>query len=160
MTGKDLLAIFGASDYTFTVNIADITHEMSLQTLADGGSCVNWITGHSLRSRQYVLKLLGMDFVIDPETMPQYVGGEGFTNENALPIDEMTAMMKESMSLITRGIAKATQESLDEDLPDPFMGRTVSRGRMIGLYCFHESYHMGQIGMMRRPLGLEGAIQV
>jgi uncharacterized damage-inducible protein DinB len=160
MNAKDLLALFGATEYTFNSNMADITHEMSLIPSGEGGSCVNWIAGHVLRTRQDVLQLLSVDVVINPDDMPQYIRGEGFTSENALPIEEIQSMMKETMSRFTRGVAKISQESLDEMMEKPFLGQKVTRGRMMGLFSFHESYHVGQIGVFRRLLGLDGVIRV
>jgi hypothetical protein len=88
-----------------------------------------------------------------------YAKGDEFDPGKALPIDDLTTLMNDSFSKMTRGFAKAGQESLDEMLPDRFLGQKVTRGRMIGMFSFHESYHMGQIGILRRVLGLPGMIK-
>jgi hypothetical protein len=65
MNAKDLLALFGATQYTFTTNMADVTHELSLQTHENGGSSINFLVGHALVSRQTMLEQLSLDVVID-----------------------------------------------------------------------------------------------
>ncbi|MCB2211961.1 DinB family protein [bacterium] len=159
MDAKDLLAMFGATEFTFSQNISDVTHEMSLIPSTEGGSSINFLVGHALRSRQSVLELFGAEVVIRNEELPQYVKGEDFSPEKALPLDELTAMMHESFSRMKRAFVKASQDSLDEELSDPFLGQKVTRGRMAGLFSFHEAYHMGQVGLMRRLVGLGGKIQ-
>ncbi len=160
MDAKDLLALFGATEYTFKTNMSDVTHDLSLQTHKNGGSSINFLVEHMLWSRQRVLELLGLDTVIDRNELAMYAKGDEFDPDKALPIDDLQAMMTESFSRMKRGFVRTSQESLDEMLPEPFLGQKVTRGRMIGLFSFHESYHMGQIGILRRVFGLPGMIKV
>ncbi len=159
MDARDLLALFGATQYTFTTNMTDVTHELSLQTHENGGSCINFLVGHALHSRQRVLELLDLDVLIENDILAMYAKGDEFDPEKALPIDQLSAVMNESFNRMSRGFLKVGQEYLDEELPDPFLGQKVTRARMIGLFSFHESYHMGQIGILRRVFGLPGMIQ-
>jgi hypothetical protein len=73
----------------------------------------------------------------------------------AAGVDEMLAAITASHERIAAALARVSEETLDAPI-EP--GKTSTVGtRLVGLQ-FHEAYHAGQLGILRRLTGKKGAI--
>lgn len=140
------------------MNLAGVTHEESLVQPQPGGNCLNWIVGHILANRKRILALLGKDPVWnDQDAEPYQRGSEPLTDPaKAKNLDEMVAMLEASQESILAGLSEISNESLQAASPDEKLGDTVET--MLAGLVFHEAYHVGETGILRRLLGHEGAI--
>lgn len=137
-------------------NLEGITHEDSLVFPKPGGNCANWILGHIVASRNRVMPLVNVIPIWTLETAFLYSGIEEaqWTTDKALSFREIQA-----------DLARTQQELLNalELLPDDRLEQNVSAdrtvGEALGFLLWHESYHGGQIALLRRVLGKEGAIR-
>lgn len=140
------------------MNLAGVTHEESLVQPQPGGNCLNWVIGHILANRKRILALLGKDPVWnDQDAEPYQRGSEPLTDPaKAKNLDEMVAMLEASQESILAGLSEISNESLQAASPDEKLGDTVET--MLAGLVFHEAYHVGETGILRRLLGHEGAI--
>ena len=159
---QSLIQGFGAAERVLALNLAGVTHEESLVAPDAGGNCVNWIAGHLLASRGRILTLLGGEAVLSEEEMQPYRrGAKGFAPASALPLGRLTDGLQRSGNEILERLASLPEGSLDEMLDPstfPVPPEIPTRGALISFLLFHESYHGGQIGLLRRMLGKKGGI--
>jgi len=105
----------------------------------------NWILGHLVLYRNNILSQVGLAPLADERMKEIY--GRGVVKPDmskAILIDTLKKMYEESQPQIMQGVEEIKDEAALEQLT--FMG-------------FHEAYHLGQIGLIRKMLGKEGAIK-
>ena len=112
------------------------------------------------RLRQ-VLPALGQATVLEKDATERYArGGPGLKGGDvARKMTELMAAWDEATKRIDAGLAGLTTEDLDA--PAPFSPSNNPRETMRSLMTtvfFHQSYHAGQAGLLRRIAGKPGAI--
>lgn len=128
-------------------NLKDITHAESLVTPAQGGNSINWILGHIIVSRDDIRELIGLDKLCGDEMKMYHRGAENVDPGELVEFKRLLDMYNEGQKMI--------EDKLKEiDLRDD-----NEKYRMVTFLAFHESYHTGQTGILRRIIGKEGAIK-
>lgn len=92
-------------------NLADISHEESLQTPPYGGSSINWVLGHIVRYRLRTLKLLGHPHPEEEVYKARYDYNTVPNSETALPFEQLKLLYEDTQKQLTDLIDK-----LDEGL--------------------------------------------
>jgi hypothetical protein len=144
---------------TLHVNTEGITHEMSLVQPQPGGNCLNWIAGHLVVSRNRILELVGEKAVWDEDTVELYrrrspgiLGDEtGILDFDRILEDYDSTQDPILEAIAGMSAAKLTKEAARSSIDTP------PAKQLAGL-VFHEAYHVGQTGLLRRMLGEKGAI--
>jgi hypothetical protein len=144
------------------MNTADISHEESLVTPPRGGSCLNQIVGHLTRTRNMALGTMGQKSPYPMEEFDPYDDRTGvrFTRENALPFDELRRRFKAMQEPLVRAIKGMSPEVMASPPPRRITGapdETV--GTNLATFVFHETYHVGQTGVLRRVAGKPGVVK-
>ena len=147
-----LLTQYQASHRVLHRNLDGIHHEESLKAPKDGGNCLNWVLGHLVSTRNLVLDLLGQRPVMSPEEAQAY-RQEGGDPARFLKLEDLKLALDRSQEAINTGFQKLSSEAANT----PAYGSTV--GGMLAVLSFHEAYHGGQVGIIRRALGHEGVIK-
>jgi hypothetical protein len=120
-----------------------------------GGNPALWILAHLIVSKRGLLRALGAG----PDKEPwEALAGRGGSGDAELPaaILLLPAWQADNAALATRleGLdAAAAGAPSPRTLPD---GSTTVGG-MARFLQFHEAYHLGQIGLLRRQCGKPGA---
>jgi len=154
MTAEFLSTLFGYTHRSVQMNVAGLSHEEALVAPEPDGNSMNWVIGHILASRNAVHKLVGEPPLWSDERAAPYVrGSKPLDVTRAVPLAELMADLDRSQAIIQAAFGRMT----DEDLAAPFAGMTV--GGKLGFLQFHEAYHAGQTGTLRRIAGKEGAIK-
>ena len=138
-------------------NLDGVTDADSLRSPAEGGNCVNWLVGHLLWSRGRVHELLGAVPAWPPHLGPSdayHRGATGFNPDAARPLGELRAAMAASQSIVIAGLEQVSAGRLNEAATDK-----MTVGEQLAFLGFHEGYHAGQVGLLRRLLGRAGAIK-
>ena len=148
---------------TVTINLAGITHEESLIQPEPGGNCLNWVLGHLLSIYNQALPLLGQQPVLDEPTIQRYKrGSDPVTNPaEASQFEDLLTAWDETVRRIDAGLAGLTPEALDRPAPQgsgPSEPGDKVRDTLSTL-MFHQGYHAGQTGVLRRRVGKAGAIK-
>jgi uncharacterized damage-inducible protein DinB len=146
----------------FDKNVGDVSHEESLSVPEQGGSCLNWVVGHMVRTRNLALASMGGKAPYPMQDFDAYDdrGGLEFNRETALPIDELRRRYKAMQEPLIRAIGSMSAELLAGKPPQNMTGdpnETV--GSNLATFVFHETYHVGQTGVLRRVAGKPGVIK-
>ena len=146
----------------FDKNVGDVSHEESLAAPEQGGNCLNWVVGHVTRTRNLALASFGGKSPYAMEDFAAYDdrGGAEFSRETALPIDDLRRRYKAMQEPLVRAIGSMSAEVLAAKPPRNMTGdpnETV--GSNLATFVFHESYHVGQTGVLRRVAGKPGVIK-
>ena len=155
MDSESLEMLFGYNHSTLHENIAGLSHTDSLIQPHPGGNCLNWVLGHIVATRNQVLKLLNKEPILSEEEAALYKRGSPPVTDGAraLPLERLMSDLDLSQKLIVAGLKEASES----DLMSRAGNETV--GRQLALLHFHEAYHAGQAGLLRRLAGKEGAIK-
>jgi uncharacterized damage-inducible protein DinB len=141
-------------------NIADITQEESL-IQPPAGNCLNWVLGHVLATYCSALALVGQEPVMDKETLKRYDRGAPPLRDpaEAMDIQALTTALDEAVQRFEAGLSNLTPEALDRPAPmSPSKNPNETVRSLLSTIAFHQAYHAGQLGVLRRISGKEGAI--
>jgi hypothetical protein len=159
---KTLATQFEFTYNVFKLNTTDIDQAISLKQPRPAGNCINWIGGHLVATRCGLLELLGGEPVWNAEKRERYRRGTSpiTSDDDATPWEEIAASFDASQGRLRVALQSLTLEQLLSPLAEdknPFKVETLAE--MIGTLAFHESYHVGQLGVLRRLVGLDGMIR-
>lgn len=137
------------------LNLEGVGEEEALREPDSGGNSLNWIAGHIVSYRNRILELVGEPPVWDGETARRYDGTDdaGWSPAAALPIERIRADLERSQELLEAALSRLGPD----DLERPAGERTT--GALLSFLQFHETYHVGQLGLARRLVGLPGVIK-
>lgn len=122
------------------------------------GNCLNWVLGHLLCVYDNVLPALGQEKV---GGFKRYERGGAPLKcaEDAMTLSELLSAWDEAEKRVEAGLAELTPERLDEPAPFSPSGNPKETMRsLLTTVFFHQAYHAGQAGMLRRMAGKPGAI--
>jgi uncharacterized damage-inducible protein DinB len=104
------------------------------------------------------MRLIGQESVWDSEQLKN-AGWEPITGQTkAIPWETMRERILGSRERCVAAISNLSNEQMADEVPHPFGGST-SRGQLLGTLAFHQAYHAGQLGIVRRIAGLEGVVK-
>jgi uncharacterized damage-inducible protein DinB len=161
MTARDLVFLFGLNHAIFRENAAGLTHEESLRTPETGGNCLNWVLGHVLATRHPILKMLKVSGFWPDATVDLYkrgsqtLAGEG---PGVVRWERMVEDFQTSHDRIVQALEAATEDDLAQPGGRGPGGTELDVAHRVAFLQFHEAYHIGQIGLLRRMAGHERAI--
>lgn len=155
MTGRALTKQFELCYRTVGLNLEGISHTDSLLRPSPAGNCINWVVGHILATRNSVHRILGLPPAWDSESAERYRRGSEAILEadEAVPLDDLRDGLRASQDSLATALASITEEELSEAAGDDALGIQLA------FLSFHESYHAGQLGLLRRLTGRPGAIR-
>lgn len=152
---------FGFSHWLVQENAKGLTDAECLLQMPGGGSTVNWIAGHLLSTRNALLGMLGADPVwADPRAADYGRGTQPVTDAGqGVPCAEILGEFVASQEPLLAALAELTPEQLAQPAPFSPAGRKDETvGTLLPALAFHEAYHAGQIGLLRRLAGKQGSV--
>jgi uncharacterized damage-inducible protein DinB len=148
MKNLELTTFLNYNHYVINKNLEGITHRESLMTPQVGGNCINMVMGHIVGARDTLLESFGFEGMCDEKIKNVYAqGAPPVKAEDARDINKLLKMYNESQEKVMKVIL---QTDLRED--------EEKTKNLVGL-IFHEAYHAGQIGILRRVIGKEGVLK-
>ncbi len=158
MTTADLQAQLGFTHFCVITNLEGVSEAQALQEPKPSGNPVNYVLGHIVAYRSHIAKILDVAFPWKDVQIAIY-------DESWSKIDKTKLFSLEKLKSDeehTHAILKAGIENFDIDWDDLWPqrkdGSMQSYGRRVQFFLQHEAYHAGQLGMLRRALGLPGKI--
>lgn len=135
-----------------------ITNEQSVIQPPVRGNCMNWVLGHILMQRDLVLKLLKMEPVWDENPCRRYQRESEpvLRLEDGLPFDRMLKDLALTQERIETGLNAIPLELLEEVVETN--GRTDRAGGQIAFIHWHETYHTGQLELLRQLAGKDDKV--
>ncbi|MET0556601.1 MAG: DinB family protein [Vicinamibacteria bacterium] len=161
MNARDLVFLFDLNRVVFRENAAGLTHDESLRSPDTGGNCLNWVLGHVLATRHPILKMLKRDAFWPDAAVDLYKRGSQTLTGDAPGVLRWEAMVEQFQSS-HESIVEALEAATEHDLAQPGGrgpgGVELDVAHRVAFLQFHEAYHIGQIGLLRRIAGHERAI--
>src|SRR5262249_11436391 len=124
-------------------------------------NCINWVIAHILAVRDQMFALIGLEPVLGESGLRFRRSSEPLRDErDALPLPELLSAMTTSQQRLEDALGAMTTERLATPFDGARLpGRPTNVAEMLAFFHFHESYHVGQVGLLRRVAGKEGAIR-
>lgn len=148
-----LIRMFQINQYAALKNVDGFTHEESLRGPDGGGSCANWVLGHIVSSRNHLLGLLGAEAVLPSDRLGVYQRGSGGLGGQELPFESLVQAFVDAQGRIEAALLGMSDERFAE------LVAAEKPPENPAMLQFHEAYHIGQLGLLRRIVGKSGAIQ-
>jgi uncharacterized damage-inducible protein DinB len=120
------------------------------------------VLGHLLWTYEGVLPLLGREPVLPRGAVERYArrGAPLAEGEEPMPLAELQAAWDRAADRVDQGLASLADEALDRPAPfSPSDNPNETVGSLIATVLFHQTYHSGQLGVLRRVAGKAGAIR-
>ena len=145
---------FKGSLFVLDLNSAGLTDELAARRPAEGVASAAWILGHITRTRRGILKLL--DAPLPEDAAFDAYGRHSEGNPGGLPYSALVEAFKATDAPMKAAIQAIT----DWDRPtlNPATKTEQPLEQVIAFLFSHEGYHLGQLGLIRKLLGLKGAI--
>lgn len=123
----------------------------------ENGNPMIWIAAHMAWARYGMASMLGEK---PPFSLPEAFGrGSVVPEEAALPqAEQVLAAWRDISDVLTKRLADASEDQLAAPAPRsfPIADKSVLGG--IAFLLYHEGYHIGQMALMRKSLGLPGLV--
>ena len=152
----NIAGIYKINTDLFRKTIKGIPPERLLARPGEDSNHLLWIAGHVVVHRAGVLKILGHEWSAPWEQL--FVRGAKLTADDQYPgMDELVQSWEDVSSRPESSLGSASPQSLTE----PVAKGISLDGKISGKIAFlalHESYHVGQMGYLRKWLGFGGAI--
>ncbi len=137
-------------------NLEGLSHEETLVAPVAGGSTLHWVLGHVVGTRSFFFPLLALDRFWTREREIQYGRGSdpAIAPAAAIPLAELIDDLRTSQEQLIERLATIAPPELAAPVPatmPDMMGRTV--GGALLSFAWHEAYHAGQLGLLRRFAG-------
>jgi uncharacterized damage-inducible protein DinB len=164
MTRESLADAYRLAQFSIDVNVEDLTPEEARRVPEKGGNCIQWVLGHILHCRGVILEELGGEsFLEESEAEPFRRGAPPLgPKDEAIGWDRLVEGLKRTAATLQEKLGALDEAALVRELPaDAFPVRvdTPTLGTWLSVFLFHESYHAGQVGVLRRVIGKKGIIQ-
>lgn len=143
------------------LNADGITQQDSLVQPRPAGNCMNWVVGHLLSVYDAILPILGQEPVLGKESLARYARGSAPLRDptEALEFEHLLSSWDTACDRVDAGLTSLTSTVLDASAPmSPSKNPNETVRSLLATVFFHQAYHAGQMGMLRRIAGKGGAI--
>ena len=133
-------------------NLGDLSPDAAQRGPEPGGNSATWVLSHILGSRHRTLGVLG--------AKPLWADDEAAARfGDSAPLDALLAELDRSQDQLLEAISNVPDETLAAPAPfSPTGNPDETIGSLLAGLVFHETYHAGQTGLLRRLAGHAGAI--
>ena len=141
--------IFNLNSRLFLNALAGVTEEQAKERISDHNNPLNWLAVHTVWARYNIAALMGK-----PGNNPYNGLFEGFKpfdpNYKYATLAEAKAEWQKATDLLKEAIATVTDEQLAADAPFKNPTGDSSISGTIAFLAQHESYDIGQIGLLKK----------
>jgi hypothetical protein len=143
-----LTSLFVESYTKVKEHTKDIAHTDSLRVSIPGTNCMHWVIGHIVVARCNFLMLFDTPSIWDWPTCELFIPGSTPTPKAAEHIDYATILadLDRTQDQLMAALAQVSEADLEIERD----GQTV--GEQLATYAAHESYHAGQLQLLRQAL--------
>jgi hypothetical protein len=164
MTGSELAQIYEFSYGAIQRNLDGLTHDDSMLSPEPAGNCINWVLGHMVTGRGLVLMLAGASpAVLTEDEAAGYRRGSAALSSGGHAVDlaRLKSAFEETQQRLIPALQALGDATLSAEVPEQFRRPPLqgSVGQALVRLGYHEGYHNGQIGILRRLAGKESAIK-
>ena len=156
---KPIADSFRLTNSILGVCLADLKQEDAKKRVRnDTGPSIAWEIGHMLDCRCKIIELLGL--TKESPYGAQY-GSIGATDGSDYPdLAAYSADWEQLNHELFDALEAATPESVERMVPGAVHGRQTTAFEQIVFLTWHEAYHVGAVGAIRKELGYPGPAEV
>jgi uncharacterized damage-inducible protein DinB len=153
---KSLAGIFGMTDFMIPMVLDDLTDEQArARPRGEGGPSILWAVGHLLHYRCFMLGRFGHESGTDERLEPLFGNTPASDGSDYPSLTEMREIWDEVSTEFTGALAALGEDQLDARLEEGWHADQTLRDQIV-FFAWHEGYHLGAIGQIRKELGLLG----
>ena len=117
------------------------------------GNCFNWILGHIVASRDDILAALGAEKLLGGAAARYDMGSEPILADGpgVIPLVQLLELMRASGDTLAITLPNAADDDLTKTIQ--VRDRENKVGDRVFFLYFHESYHIGQLELLRQLAG-------
>jgi uncharacterized damage-inducible protein DinB len=157
---EHLVTQLGLNHYVIHKNVEGLSHADTLIQPQPAGNCMNWVLGHIVRTRNEAIEILGPKPLLPPEKFATYTTSPIREGARAVRFEELLRDYDALQQPWAEALRAVTPAAWAKPAPfSPTGNKNESLGSLVATLVFHESYHAGQIGLLRRLVGKPGVIQ-
>lgn len=151
MNRESLEVLFGANFHVIQVNTNGISQAESMIQPQPAGNCINWVLGHIVANRNSILRLVGQPPIWNEDDAAPYARGSNPMSDpaKAQPVSKILDDLARSQETLVGALSGMDEDAMRKD----------ELGEKLTWLSFHETYHAGQIGLLRRIAGKSGMIR-
>jgi uncharacterized damage-inducible protein DinB len=160
MTSEALAKLYSYNHFVVNKNTEGVSQEESLHQPRPAGNCLNWVVGHLVAHRNIILGLVGEPPVWNEEEAAPYARGSAPLADpaRAHPLPQLLADFNHSQERLLKRLGQMSESDLAAPVGEKAEA-DKTLGSQLAFFQFHEAYHAGQLGILRRLAGKEGAIR-
>jgi uncharacterized damage-inducible protein DinB len=153
----ELTKVFQRTFWVIKQQADGLTHEDSMLQLPFWDNCFNWVLGHIVHYRERALELLDQQpGLSEAETRPYWRESEPLREGGkALPFAQLIATLDASQQKLLDALAQSSSASFAAVYNEENQQTVGDRLAFIG---WHETYHVGQLEILRQLAGASDAI--
>jgi hypothetical protein len=153
-----LIQSFAITQRIIKLQTDGLSHEDSVLQPPFRANCLNWVLGHIIVGRNTALKLLGQPPVwAETESSRYKTGSEPITSTaQALPLEQLLHDLDRTQERIAASLDRISPEDLGSSVQ--FRGRERTLGQALDGLHWHETYHTGQLELLRQLAGKDDAL--
>lgn len=156
MTGSvdTLMGVFGTTDFLMPLVLDDLSDEHARKrSRGEEGPSIAWTVGHLLYYRIYVMNLLGEK---RENPYDEKFGSAGATDGGDYPsVADLSEAWQSVGDDFRNVLTSKSEEELDFVSEDGAHDERSLRDQVV-FFAWHEGYHLGALGAIRKSLGLLG----
>ncbi len=154
---KKLIPSFERTHWIIEQQTKGLSHDDSLLQLPFRANTMNWVLGHVLHGRNAILKQLNQPPALDETIISRYQReSEPMTSEaEAVPLETLLAAIADSQERIVAALNEVSEADLAVIYNEK---RQTTVGDWIEFQHWHETYHVGQLEILRQLAGTDDEI--
>lgn len=154
-----LLKQFDLLDRWFKNSLMNLTDEETNQRIDPKINHIKYVAGHLFHSNYSFARMAGLK--VETKWDELFAGrgqSKALDNYPYPTIKEIIAEWDNLFPKVREGLARLSEEVLSNEVPSPIAQSGIFNSSIRDLWTFlnfHQAYHIGQIGMLRKGLGKE-----
>lgn len=154
---QKLIPLFERTYWIIEQQTKGLSHTDSLRQLPFRANTMNWVLGHVLHGRNRILLQLGQPPALDETLTNRYErDSEPMTDtEEALPLETLLAAIADSQERIVAALKETGKADMAVIYNEK---RQTTVGDWIEFQHWHETYHVGQLEILRQLAGTNDKI--
>lgn len=158
-SAQALIEAYKRTGWIINKQAEGLSHEDSLLQLPFRGNCMNWVLGHILSSREGALRSLDDAGLLDDAYQTRYRRGSEPVDPEShdiLPLESLLAKLNQSEERIVDSLSKISADALARSVPVGEESHPL--GERLAFLHWHETYHTGQLEILRQLAGTNDRI--
>ena len=142
-------------------NLEGFDHEKSLKVLPGSEQSLNWVLGHIVAARNGSLSLFGAEPLYPKQDFEPYGQRSApLTEDEAIAFDELVRRYDNLRRPWMEGLERLSERDFAKPVPfSPRDNPDETVGSLLAILVYHEAYHTGQMGPLRRNAGLPNVLR-